>query len=232
MHSAAITKACLVLAALATAQVYDTQNSITAAVGSVDDSDPALIGNHYNHWRLDPNKTTYDLTRRDRWGTSSPKTIPMLGSREQAIIEPNRTAMVIIDMQNYFLHPQLSPRAVRGRQAVQPTLNMINAFRENAMKILWVNWGIDSFDLLTMPPTFLEGFSDNRQMNTTFCTDMGTLTEDDGTEVELGGKLCRGAWNSRPWAELGDAMDEGLEAGTDLYFHKSKSRSMTMRARR
>lgn len=212
----------LATAMLAVAQVYDTQNSITAVVGTANDSDPSVVGNYYNYWRLDANATTYDLTRSERMKTTSPKTIPMLGGKEQAIIEPNRTAMVIVDMQNFFLHPKLSPSAVRGRQAVQPTLNMIEAFRKNGMKVLWVNWGIDSFDLVTMPPGLLDGFSENHQMNTTFCTDMGTLTEDDGTEVELGGKLCRGAWNARPWAELGDAMDEGLEAGTDLYFHKSE----------
>lgn len=204
-------------------QVYDTQNSITVATGTLNGTDLSTVGNYYNYWRLDSNKTTYDLTRSDRLPVTSPKTLPMLGSREQAIIEPNRTAFVIVDMQNFFLHPKLSPGAVRGRMAVQPTLNLIDAFRENDMKVLWVNWGIDSFDLLTMPPGLLDGFSDNHQMNTTFCTDMGTLTEDDGEEIELGKKLCRGSWNARPWAELGEQMDIGLEAGTDLYFHKSKS---------
>lgn len=218
-----IAGAILAATGLTLAQVYDTQNSITAAVGTPDSDDPNTIGNHYNYWRLDANATTYDLTRSDRLPTTSPKTIPMLGSRPQALIEPNRTAFVIVDMQNFFLHPKLSPQAVRGRQAVQPTLNLIDAFRANGMKILWTNWGIDAFDLLTMPPGLLEGFSDDHQMNTTFCSDMGTVREEDGTEVALGGKLCRGAWNARPWAGLGEAMDEGLAAGTDLYFNKSKS---------
>jgi len=51
---------------------------------------------------------------------------------------------------------------------------------------------------------------------------MGTLTEDNGTTIELGKKLCRGSWNARPWGPLDPAMVEGLDSGTDLYFNKSK----------
>ncbi len=57
---------------------------------------------------------------------------------------------------------------------------------------------------------------------------MGTLTEDNGTTIELGKKLCRGSWNARPWGPLDPAMVEGLDSGTDLYFNKSESaRSLT-----
>jgi len=129
----------LALSARTYGQVYDTYNSITALTGTANDTDPSILGNYYNYWKLTNNKTTWDLTRSDRMPVTAPKTIPMLGYRKEAIIEPNRTAMVIIDMQNFFLHPQLSPSATRGRMAVQPTLNMIEAFRENGMKILWVS---------------------------------------------------------------------------------------------
>ncbi|KAK1068936.1 hypothetical protein LTR74_005199 [Friedmanniomyces endolithicus] len=212
----------LALATTSLAQVYDTYGSITALAGTANDSDPTILGNYYNYWKLLNNKTTWDLTRSDRLPVTSPKTIPMLGYRSEAMIEPNRTAFMIVDMQNFFLHPKLSPYAVNGRKAVQPTLNMIDAFRGMGSKILWVNWGIDSFDLVTMPPSFLDGFSTNDQMNTTFCTEMGTLTEDNGTTIELGKKLCRGSWNARPWGPLDPAMVEGLDSGTDLYFNKNR----------
>jgi hypothetical protein len=142
-----VSAAILALPVLSQAQIYDTFNSVTALAGTADYSDPSILGNYYNYWKLSNNKTTYDLTRSDRMPVTSPKLIPMLGSRQQAIVEPNRTAMVIVDMQNFFLHPKLSPNATRGRLAVQPTLNMINAFRAEAMKVLWVNWGIADFDL-------------------------------------------------------------------------------------
>jgi hypothetical protein len=196
------TRILISLAPSAFAQVYNAYNSITAVAGTANDTIPNVLGNYYNYWKLTDNQTSWDLTRSDRMPVTSPKTIPMLGSRQRAIIEPNRTAMVIVDMQNYFLHPKLSPSAVRGRMAVQPTLNLIKAFRETGMKVLWVNWGIDNFDLVTLPPSFLDGFSDNHQMDSTFCTDMGTLEEDNGTVIDLGKKLCRGAWNAQPVSKL------------------------------
>ncbi|KAK3627370.1 hypothetical protein LTR56_019285 [Elasticomyces elasticus] len=239
MRSICAMQVLLALATSSLAQVYDTYGSITAVAGTANDSDPTILGNYYNYWKLLNNKTTWDLTRSDRLPVSSPKTIPMIGSRKEAIIEPSRSAFMIVDMQNFFLHPQLSPRAINGRKAVQPTLNMIDAFREMGSKILWVcilnitlhaaiaddckvNWGINDFDMVTMPPSFLDGFSSNDQMNTTFCTEMGNLTEANGTVIDMGKKLCRGSWNARPWGPLDPAMVEGHESGTDLYFNKNR----------
>ncbi|KAI7559615.1 Pre-mRNA-splicing factor [Hortaea werneckii] len=214
-----------VILALGTAsmgQVYNTYNSITALSGMINASSSSTLGNYYNYWKLTDNDTTFDLTRSDRMPVSCPKTIPMIGSRERAIIEPNRTAMVIVDMQNFFLHPQLSPAADKGRAAVQPTLNMIEAFRANEMKVLWVQWGIDNYDLLTMPPALLDQFSDDHSLNSTFCTEMGTIKEENGTEVDLGKKLCRGSWNAQPYGPLYPAMLEGTASGTDYYFNKNR----------
>ncbi|KAH9830246.1 isochorismatase hydrolase [Teratosphaeria destructans] len=212
----------LALATAAAGQIYDTYNSITALAGTANGSDASILGNYYNYWKLTNNKTTWDLTRSDRLPVSCPKTIPMLGSRKEAIIEPNRTAFVIVDMQNYFLHPKISPKAANGRRAVQPILNMIDAFRSNGMKILWLHWGIDNFDMVTLPPSFLDTFSTNHEMNTTFCTEMGMLSEDNGTVIDMGKLLCRGSWNAQPWGPLNEALNEGLAAGTDLYFHKNR----------
>ena len=116
--------------------------------------------------------------------------------------------------------------------AVGPTLNMIEAFRENAIKILWVNWGIDAYDLLTMPPAFLDTFATDHTAATSFCSDMGTLYENatmsnmtmyNATGIEMGGKLCRGSWNARPYGPLYPAMVEGIASGTDVLLHKSES---------
>ncbi|EMF10803.1 Isochorismatase hydrolase [Sphaerulina musiva SO2202] len=180
-----------------------------------------VAGNYYNFWNVDAASSTWDLTRSARMAVTSPKTIPMLGMRKTAIIEPNRTAYIIVDMQNFFLHPQLSPNATRGRLAVGPTLDMIHAFRKNAMKILWVNWGIDAYDLLTMPPAFLDTFATDHTAATSFCSDMGVL-QDGGMEIAMGGKLCRGSWNARPYGPLYKEMVKGIEHGTDVLLHKNR----------
>lgn len=161
------TLAMQVLLALATtslAQVYDTYGSITALAGTANDSDPTILGNYYNYWKLLNNKTTWDLTRSDRLPVTSPKTIPMLGYRSEAIIEPNRTAFMIVDMQNFFLHPKLSPYAVNGRKAVQPTLNMIDAFRGMGSKILWVSWDVQPMGVMTLTVPCCKGELGYRQL--------------------------------------------------------------------
>lgn len=207
---------------LVAGQIYDVSNSITAVTGILDTTpNSSFLGNYYNFWNVDAASSTWDLTRSARMAVTSPKTIPMLGMRKTAIIEPNRTAYIIVDMQNFFLHPQLSPNATRGRLAVGPTLDMIHAFRKNAMKILWVNWGIDAYDLLTMPPAFLDTFATDHTAATSFCSDMGVL-QDGGMEIAMGGKLCRGSWNARPYGPLYKEMVKGIEHGTDVLLHKSE----------
>jgi nicotinamidase-related amidase len=179
------------------------------------------LGSYYNYWRVMANGT-FDLTRSDRSPVTSPKILPMMGSRSSIKIEPNRTALVIIDMQNFFLHPELSPKATNGRAAVQPTVNMINGFRKHGMKILWTNWGLTEYDLLTIPPAFKAGFSGGSNLaNETFGSEMGTITE-NGTKIEVGRLLMRGSWNAEPYGILGTMKDEGLKAGTDLWFNKNR----------
>ncbi|KAF2642861.1 Isochorismatase hydrolase [Massarina eburnea CBS 473.64] len=196
-----------------------TSTLITPAENITLPSDPtSILGNLYNHWVALPNKT-YDLTRSLIYPVTTPLTIPATGSRKSAIIEPSRSALVIIDMQEYFLNSELSPKAEGGRKAVEPTLNLIKGFRESGMKVLWVNWGLDERDLRGMPPAFLAGFSGGKDSPlTTFGSDMGMLG--DGTAV--GKKLMRGEWNARPYGPLYKEQIEGVANGTDFYFHKNR----------
>ena len=50
----------------------------------------------------------------------------------------NKAALVIVDMQNYFLSPPSAP----GRQLVAATNAMTAAFRAANASVLWVNWGV------------------------------------------------------------------------------------------
>lgn len=65
-------------------------------------SSEAVLGNAYNYWRKLPNGT-FDLTRSDVLPVTSPKLIPFSGTRRSsAIIEPSRTVLAIVDMQNFL----------------------------------------------------------------------------------------------------------------------------------
>ncbi|KAH8424294.1 uncharacterized protein LDX57_002047 [Aspergillus melleus] len=64
-----------------------------------------VIGNYYNHWIYSDG--VYDLTRSDVMNVTEPKRLTnMLGSRKTAIIEPSRTALVMIDMQSDRFSPE------------------------------------------------------------------------------------------------------------------------------
>jgi nicotinamidase-related amidase len=181
-------------------------------------SNTPLLGNLYSHWVYLKNNT-FDLTRSLSLPTTSSLTIPMSGTRKSAIIEPSRSALIIIDMQNFFLHPEINAGATAGRNAVEPTLKMIYAFRAKGIKILWVNWGLTHYDLLTIPPAYLDGFSGQAHSPlATFNSDMGTLND----STPIGKFLMRDSWNARPYGPLYDTQISGVSKGTDLYFHKNR----------
>lgn len=223
MTTKVITMLSLVLmTCLATAAGTLEERQAYALGGIGLDGASTVLGNVYNYWSKLSNGT-YDLTRSQAMPVTDPKLIPFSGSRSSAIIEPSRAVLAIVDMQNYFLHPVLSPAATQGRVAVTPTVNMINAFRNVGMKITWVNWGLTNYDLLTIPPAFKSGFSSNGSdmADQSFGSDMGVVQQ-NGTAVQVGRKLIRGAWNAEPWGVLGTMKDEGLAQGTDLLFHKNR----------
>jgi len=182
------------------------------------DPNASLLGNYYNYW-VKTSSGLWDLTRSAREPAPNTYTIPCHGSKKSIKIEASRSALVIIDMQNFFLHPGLSPKANAGRGVVNATVDMVLAFRKAGMKVLWTNWGLDNFDLLTIPPSFLDGFSNNHSSTTTFGTDMGIVP---GTNISAGLKLTRGSWNARPYGPLDPLMVEGVANGTDLYFNKNR----------
>ncbi|KAF8531118.1 Isochorismatase-like protein [Gautieria morchelliformis] len=177
-------------------------------------SNSSVWGNAFDYWIQAP--TGWDLTRSQLYGSSanSTKVIPVNGKNSPLIIDTQRSALVIIDMQNFFLHPAVQASSV-GRDVVPATLNMIDAFRANGMKVLWTNWGLDEFDLRTMPPAFLRGFGNTPE--TTFGSQMGVI---NGTD--WGRKLMRGSFNAQPWGPLHDQQVQGVNQGTDLYFNKNR----------
>ncbi|RKU41796.1 hypothetical protein DL546_001503 [Coniochaeta pulveracea] len=189
----------------------------TATVGGLD-SNTSILGNYYNYW-VKTASGLWDLTRSDRVTANKTYTIPCHGSRESIKIDASRSALVIIDMQNFFLHPALSPHATAGRAIVNTTVNLVKAFRQGGMKVLWTNWGLDDFDLLTMPPAFLDGFSTNSSSTTTFGSDMGIVP---GTNISAGTKLMRGSWNAGLYGPLAPLAEDGIANGTDLWFHKNR----------
>ena len=74
------------------------------------------------------------------------------------MIDPARTVLVIIDMQNYFIHPKYHEHT-GGIAAIDPLVKVIARCREQGIQLAWVNWGIDEADLRAMPAAVQRGFN-------------------------------------------------------------------------
>ncbi|TFK46749.1 Isochorismatase hydrolase [Heliocybe sulcata] len=188
----------------------------------VSGQESTVWGNYYNYWVK--NGSTFDLTRGSAGRAIGIQTSSKGNST--IVVDPAKSAMVIVDMQNFFLHPELAPGADAGRATVAPTVETVLALREAGVKILWVQWGLTQWDILTMPPSFLYGFASNDLPNSTFGSDMGPIA--NGTEA--GPLLMRGAWNAQAYGALWALQQEGLAKGTDFFFNKNRLSGMAGRA--
>ncbi|KAF8148875.1 Isochorismatase-like protein [Crassisporium funariophilum] len=196
-------------------------------------NNPNVFGNVFNSWtKLQPG---WDLTRGDGTGAI---TLPM-PKNGPIVIQPNKSALVIIDMQNFFLHESMNGDPL-GRAIVPTTVNLIQAFRDAGMPVLWTNWGLTEFDLINMPPAFIKGFSRDGTSATSFGSDMGKVvvpksdpsiaatsrTSGPNVTLEAGRTLVRGSWNAQPWGALFTEQVQGVAKGTDFYFNKNRLSGM------
>ncbi|KAK5199286.1 hypothetical protein LTR96_003343 [Exophiala xenobiotica] len=131
----------------------------------MDNTDPshrkAIIGNPEGSFWLYDSTTGFDLTHpptptsagSDGNYTFKTTTLPIT-------IAPSKSALVIIDMQNFFLSPQLGrPTDSKGMAAQQQLLkHAIPAARKAGIRIIWLNWGLTDAEVLAMPPSTLRAF--------------------------------------------------------------------------
>lgn len=133
------------------------------------------------------------------------------------MIDPAKTVLVVIDMQNYFIHPECRDHA-GGIAAVKPTLSVIERCREEGIPVAWLNWGINEHDLKVMPPAVQRGFCHNRAKTLGYGWHVGLgsqLPDDQGR------CLWKGSWNARlydPFLEV--AKEE------DCFFDKNRPSGM------
>jgi len=125
-------------------------------------------------------------------------------------VEAKKTALVIIDMQNFFLHPDLRDHP-KGLACVNPLMSVIPPLRKAGVKIVWVNWGLTEAELQTIPPSLVRGFMKNGRG--------GFGSQLPGS---FGRLLMRGAYNSDLYGPLQTAWLEGEKAGTDVWIHKNR----------
>jgi nicotinamidase-related amidase len=119
---------------------------------------PTVIGNSSNFWRYTV-RDGFDLTHPET--PSSPQVMPRLSmqtANTPMVIAPSKTALIVIDMQNFFLSSALG-RPGQGRAAEKMLLDFaIPAARKAHIQVVWLNWGLTDEDLHSMSPTVLRGF--------------------------------------------------------------------------
>ncbi|KAI6363376.1 hypothetical protein MCOR14_009645 [Pyricularia oryzae] len=198
-----------------------------------------IIGNPSSaFWLFDG--TTYDLTHPDSPTTPSPSpSIRLPTSTAPILISPSKTALVIVDMQNFFLSPALGRPAAPdspGNLAARSLLDhAIPAARRAGIQILYLNWGLTDDDLAALPPVLFRAFGTRRVERPQgggegevvsppgLGDDLGSVTLADGSTVPAGRKLVRGQWNAALHPPLQASCDESQRGPLpDRVFHKNR----------
>lgn len=124
---------------------------------------PVLFGGD-DTWIYDPNSKRFDLSR----GSAAKLIIDAddgVRDHRGCIIDPESTILLVVDMQNFLIHPRCCDR-VEGLAAVAPTLKVIERCRQDGIQVVWLNWGIDEWNLRRMPPAVQRGFCRRRALAT------------------------------------------------------------------
>ena len=186
-----------------------------------------IIGGKENFW-IWTKDSGFDLTH-PLTPTSSPiyPRIPLTTAKEHATIDPSKTALVVIDMQNYFLSPLLGrPSNSVGLGIVDKLLRTaIPACRKADIPILWLGWGLTEQDIEEMPPSIVRGFEFGLDKNFEdgpkdlgpLGADMGQLKGEDGKMIDAGRVMMRDQWNTRIYPSLAESAKPN-----DIRIHKNR----------
>jgi len=123
-----------------------------------EDIKPVVLGpSERNAWRVSGGQA--DLVRQPA---------PAMPARLQAepkdcVIDLARTAMVVVDMQNDFCHPDgwlasIGVDVTPARAPIAPLARLLPALRSAKVPIVWVNWG-NRPDRLNLSPALLHVYN-------------------------------------------------------------------------
>lgn len=133
---------------------------------------PSRIGKDpIKHWTYDPSTGLIDMSRPGSDGSKA-GTRPLVTiqtTTNPVRLDPKSTALIIIDMQNFFLSPALrggnhsnpaaAPAPSPGITAANTLLSTgIPAARKHGIQVCWVNWGLTEEEISTMPPGMVRAF--------------------------------------------------------------------------
>jgi nicotinamidase-related amidase len=145
-------------------------------------------GNGTNYWIVEGDH--FDISR-----SSAKKAIINMEENRTLQFDPERSAFIIIDMQNYFCSPLLN-RPVGALQLVPAISSAVRSCRQLGMKIIWVNWG-NRPDNANLPPSLLYSWKRN-----------GRPGLGEPLPTDLGLALVKDSWSAAIVDELKESFDE------------------------
>ena len=181
----------------------------------------------HNFWLYDPSTKAYDLTHPPTPTSSpvQPRLSVATATNSSITIDPAKTTLVVIDMQNFFLSPALgkNPNS-KGSQAEKVLLDLaLPAARTAGIQIAWLNWGLSEEDLDSMSPTAFRGFGMSEidkegesgggevAKDCGLGEEMGKAMVEGGREVDMGKKLMKGSWNTQMTPRLMEEYESTLK---------------------
>jgi len=205
-----------------------------------------VVGNARNKFWLFNPETGFDLTHPP--SPDGPAVIPhlkLLTTSTPVTIAPSKTALVIVDMQNYFLSGATGTWARHDQgHVVEDVLlsTAIPAARRANIQIIHLVWGISDEELPMLPPiiprlcNFLyeesdeyrpgvvkPGYQKETKLEVDIGDDYGQVKLPNGSTVSAGRKLMRDQWNTALHKRLQKNFDDSQSTALpDVLFYKSR----------
>lgn len=189
-----------------------------------------VIGTNKSNFWLWSEKDGFDLTHPAT--PDSPQVQPRISlqtTNSPIEIAPTKTALVIVDMQNFFVSRSLGRKGECHEAETALLRHAIPAARKAGIQIIWVNWGLTEAELENMSPGMMRlcGFNEegvNMEVprpgetstqkevytNKSMGDPLGEITLMDGRKVDMGRLFMRNEWNSALHKPLEDAFQASL----------------------
>jgi nicotinamidase-related amidase len=136
------------------------------------------------------------------------------------MIDPSQSLLIIIDMQNYFVHPSIRDHS-EGIATIEPLVKVIEKCRKEGIQVCWLNWGVTDHDLKVMPPAVTRGFNKamKHERGGGWHVGLGKPLPDDQVPPGYEGEKClyQGTWNADIYEPL-----KPLMTPADVRFDKAR----------
>lgn len=183
-----------------------------------------VIGGAKNFW-LYSEADGYDLTHPPTPDSSpiQPR-LSLKTTTSRVTVDPAKTALVVVDLQNYFLSPLLGrPADSAGLKVVDKLVeHVIPACRKAGILVVWMGWGLTEQDLEELPPAIIKGFAadtnfENGKKPGPLGSEIGMLPVENGKPIRGGRVMMKEEWNTDF-----DARLEETDRAHDVWVYKSR----------